>query len=463
MTVVVGGSIASLVTADRLAEAGQPVDLFLAERGLGGGFLPIPAKGRRLELGARLIELSYDDDPGEPPPLAEYRPGPHGHRPYLTLIDAAVRELAGGDLLALDPPQASIDGKRCTDYVLGGDLTGLVDVLDADELATMAAETAARVEAEGPHGAFAEDRESERWSRTFADVGIAHTGPSFHERLIESLASKMLPGGSGSVIGALHRKIWLPLFHPVTAWEACTGALTYRPQRPMWTLRTGGMGEVVQRLADRVRAASAVTVHEVGTLTGVSPDGTDGVQLVFEDGTEVTATRPVVGVGPDELFPAAGVPYESDRVIATMVWVEVAEAEVVDLPSVLFASEPDVGVFRVTENRADERPGHRTLCCELDHRRADPDGWAEVVGHALPALGVTTPGATIEIVMGASRPSFASPSFENQAAWSEARRQLDRLALPVRLVGGTTAFGADTFNEQLVQGLQVAEELLGVG
>ena len=117
----------------------------------------------------------------------------------------------------------------------------------------------------------------------------------------------MLPGGTASVIGALHRKIWLPLFHPVTAWEACTGTLTYRPQRTMFTLAQGGMGAVAQRLLDRVRAAPEVTVHDVGALHGLAAGDGDEVVLLFEDGTERTASRPVLGVGADELFAAAGI------------------------------------------------------------------------------------------------------------------------------------------------------------
>ena len=61
--VVVGGSVASLVAADALAAAGRSVELHLPESGVGGGFTPITLSGRRLELGARLIELSYDVEP----------------------------------------------------------------------------------------------------------------------------------------------------------------------------------------------------------------------------------------------------------------------------------------------------------------------------------------------------------------------------------------------------------------
>ena len=57
--VVVGGSVAALVTADAVSAAGPPVELHLPARGVGSGFLPIRHSDRLLELGPRLIELAY--------------------------------------------------------------------------------------------------------------------------------------------------------------------------------------------------------------------------------------------------------------------------------------------------------------------------------------------------------------------------------------------------------------------
>lgn len=455
--VVVGGSIAALVATDRLAADGRSVVLHLPERGVGGGFTALEIGGRRLDLGARLIELSYDDDAGEPPPLDAYRAGPHGHRPYLVLIDDLVRGLAGPDLVELDAPQVSVGGRRCSDYVLSGDLSGLVDVLDVDELSPMAAEAAARLEIEGPHGVFEPARAGERWERDFDDVGRSHTGDAFHDRLIDPLARKVIPGGSAAVIAGLHRKIWLPLFHPVTAWEACTGQLSYRPQRAMYSLAGGGMGEVVLRLIERLTAAPEVTIERSGALRAITGgSGSSVVDLAFEDGTAHSATRPIIGVGSDELFAATDVDFASTRVVATMVWLDVAAAEIVDLPSVLFATEPELELFRVTENQADSRPGFRTLCCELDQSCEDPDGWLGAATTSLVALGVLHPGAVPTQVAGASRPAYAAPSFANRAAFEQARAQLDALSLGSIVVGPGSTFGADTFNEQVIQGLASA-------
>ena len=393
------------------------------------------------------------------PPLSSYRPGPHGHRPFLALIDAFVRDLAGGDLVELSAPQASVSGRRMTDYVLTGDLSGLADAVDPDLRSAMAAEAKACVDAIGPHGLYARNRSDELWRLRYSEAGKAHTGVAFHELLIAPVAAKILPGGADSVVAALHRKIWMPLFHPVTAWEACAGALTYRPARPLWSVQNGGMGEIVLRLVERVEASPAVTIHRSGPLTGIRSAGGDDIELDFADGSRRRAERPIVGVGAGELFAAAGIDLPAERVPATMLWVDVAEDDVVDLPSVLCSAEPDGPLYRVTESLVDRRPGYRTMCCEMDHRRDEPDDWLRLTTEALTDLGVVRPGAAVERVAAASRPAFVAPSPENRAAFGAAREAYDLQRLPAVVVAGASSFGVDTFNEQVIQGLAAAERV----
>src|SRR4051794_32818078 len=96
--IVVGGSVASLVAAEALAEAGARVRLLLPEHGVGHGFSPLRRDGRTLELGVRLLELSYEDDGGATPPLRNYHPGLGGHRPYARLVSDWVHARVGDRL-----------------------------------------------------------------------------------------------------------------------------------------------------------------------------------------------------------------------------------------------------------------------------------------------------------------------------------------------------------------------------
>jgi hypothetical protein len=455
--VVVGGSVAALVTADAVSATGRPVELHLPGRGVGSGFLPVQAAGRQLELGPRLIELAYDDEVVPPPPLADYRPGPHGHRPYLALVQRLVLDLADGDLREIIPPELVRAGRRVPDFLLGSDLTPLRELLEPAELDAVAAEAAARVIAEGPAGLLGSGRERELWSTSFGDASRANHGATFHRLFIEAVAAKVLPGGSDTVIAALRRKIWLPLFHPATILDACRGSLRYRPKRPMHTVAGGGMGALVARLLERVRSRSNVTVRTVSPLRHIERAGTQ-VHLTYAEGDEVSTSQLVVGTGPEELFAALGVEYRPVRARTSLVWVDVDADRLLSAPSVLFSVDDDVAAYRVSESTAGAPPGLRTFTVELRHGIADDDLAAEARA-SLRALGIIEDNADAAIVRAGTVDAFTEPSAANAEAFARARTELDERAPGLTVVGGATAFAADAFNEQVVQGFRAAERL----
>ena len=431
--VVAGGSIAALVAADALAAAGAGVRLVLPERGVAGGFLPVTVDGRKLELGPRLVELSYDEEIGDPPPLADYRPGPHGHRPYLRLVNDFVRGL-GGAVVDVRPPEIVRRGRRVADFLLLGDLITLPDLLDDTEREAVARETAAAVEREGPAGWLAPDREERLWQETFATASVAHHGPTFDAAFIDAIATKILPGGASSVVAALRRKIWLPLFHPSTLHDAVTGNLRYRPNRPAQTIEPGGMATLVSALLDRIRSAG------VEVTTGPVPDAD------------------VLGGSVEDVFAAAAVEVALPRCRCVLAWVDVDEDAAGEPPSSLFVADPANPLYRVSASTAEKVDGRVTLTCELRHDIAVDDAGAAAVG-ALVDLGLAAAPSRCSVVHVAAVPAFVEPSFEAMAAYDAARRLFDERAGSTVVVGAAAGFAADSFNEQVVQGLAAADRL----
>lgn len=450
--VVVGGSIAALVAADHTSTRGREVRLLIPGGRVGSGFVPIERDGRRLDLGPRIIELGYDGPVAEPPPLSAYRAGPHGHRPFLGLIDDLVRSLAGDDLRPIEPPRVCRRGVDVVDFVIGGDLVGLPALLTDEErtaIAVEATEIAERLGSSGllEHGGLAD--------LTLAEASRTTHGATFHDVVIGPLATKATTGGADAVIAALHRKIWLPLLWPQSIAEACTGLLQYRPVRPMHTVARGGMGALVQRLQERLTAREGVTVETVGTVVSVEAAG--GTTAVgFADGRSVSAADVVLAVGADDAFRIAGQSGRAERTRSVFVWLDL-DHSVEAVPSVLFVLDPDLPVLRVSENTGDQAPGRRTVVCELAPSVADDDAPA-LAQQVVEALGLVGPrqGRKATVVAHLAGPSFASPSFSNRARHEEGLAALARAALPADVVG-VEAFGADTFNEQVVQGLAAAE------
>jgi hypothetical protein len=455
--VVVGGSVAALVAADALGRRGDAVELHLPERGIGSGFLPIEAGGRKLELGPRIVELAYDDAVGAAPPLESYRPGPHGHRPFLALVQQFVLDLAGDDLAPIRGPEIVLDGRRGGDVILGGDLSSLATLLAPDDRVQIASEARHQAADEGPRGLLDPSRQDELWSSTFAEASMRNHGPTFHARVIDAIAGKILPGGSSAVIAALRRKIWLPLFWPETLAAACDGTLAYRPARPMHTIAGGGMGAVVQRLLDRIDASRFVVSRRVARLVAVERAG-GGYVLRYDGGAETTARAVVAGCPPEELFGAVGVEYAPDRVRAAIAWLDVDDDHLLDAPSVVFAADESVDAFRVSESTAESAPGRHTFCCEL-RAGVDPTDLDAAAPPSLVQLGVVADARDATVVRSGVVDAFATPGFANAHAFAAAQSAFEGRNPGVEVVGGALSFAADSFNEQVVQGLRAAARL----
>lgn len=452
--VVVGGSIAGLVAADRLAADGVEVDLFVPERGLGGGFVGPRFGGRRVEVGSRLIELMYGgDEPPTVPSLDDYRPGSHGHRPYLPLVRELVHGLAPQGLVDVAPALVDVNGTRYRDWILDGRLSGLVQLIEQDPVTRESVVQATRsaVDHWGDRGWFRDPRRLA--TATFYDADVAHLGREFHERFTEPFASRILEGGSSSVCADLHRKIWLPLFWPGSVHAALTHESVDHPVRPMHTVAGGGMSALVERLVGRVVDHPLVTGHRHGAMVGLRSDGGD-VALGFADGTSVTAHRPILATSAEELFRSAGLDYGPDKVVSSLAWLALPEGAVV--PDTMWLLEADRPVFRMTRNQADD--GAPIVCCELAWW-VDPAETEAVARRELVRCGIIERPEDATQLSSICVGSFARPSADNRAAFASAQTALDDRAVSALIVGAGAAFGADHFNEQVIQGLAAAKRV----
>jgi hypothetical protein len=185
----------------------------------------------------------------------------------------------------------------------------------------------------------------------------------------------------------------------------------------------------------------------------VAADGARTV-LEFEDGSApVSSTRPVLGYPPEQLFPAAGVPYAPERVPLSICWALVAEDDVLELPSMTFVADPDLPAYRVNSGGDGGPPGEQLLSLELAHDVDLADAEAET-RRTLEVTGLVRPGAGLRIVHKVRAPAFTAPTAGNVDAFRAARESYNQLSVDAEIVGGAAAFGADSLNEQVIQGLK---------
>lgn len=454
---VVGGTIAAVCAADALAARGRSVRLLLPRKGVGGGFLPVVRDGVPLELGMRVLELHYEGV-GAPPPLHTYRPDEEGHRPFVGLVDQWVRDLVGDDaVVPVDAPASYVGGRLGPELLLRSDLRGAAELVSPEEGRRIAAEADEAVAAAGPAGWLSAEGRADLWARAFDEASVHQHGQTFHERFLAPFAAKIRPGGGSDVVAALRRKLWLPLFWPQTVAEAFGGRpVGFVPERPLTVVGPGGgIGPVVRALLDRVSAR--VRVEEYDAVSGLEAAG-PALRITLGDGREEVAERPVLGLSAPELFAAAGIEYAPAKVRSVLAWVRVAEEDLRVLPGFVHVHDAEVRAYRVTAGHRDAGSGARVLCVELAHD-VGPDDAPVQARSALERLGITAEGAAADVLGVFSGPTFTDPTADTASRHARAVASWHDRSLPAVVVGGALTMGADSFNEQVLQGLQTAEEL----
>lgn len=454
---VTGGSIAALACADTFAAAGLSVRLLLPRKGAGGGFAPMRREGRGLELGVRLFELAYEGvEEDDIPPLADYEPAIGHHRAYTPLVRRWVQERAGDRLVQADRPRMVLDGHVVDDLLFTTDATVLRHALGDEERAAIRAEAEVAAAAQGDAGPLADDRADELAGMSLQDASLACHGPTFHGRFAEPYAGKIV-GGTHDVLATLRRKAWVPLFWPRTLAEACgDGPVSFHPDRPFHGLTGGGAGQIVDLLLDRLRAHPRVEVREVGALEHVAPANGSGVRMDFADTGTIFARRPVIANAPSELFAAAGIDYTPEKARTVIVWLDVAASDLLWIPGLLNVVDRADPIVRVSSGGWSATADHRILTVELAHD-TDPKAAVPAVIASLKRYGILAEGASPEVAMAVAAPTFALPTADNVARFDRAHDQFIGLGLDADLAGGVTDFGADAFNEQVVQALHLTE------
>jgi hypothetical protein len=71
--------------------------------------------------------------------------------------------------------------------------------------------------------------------------------------------------------------------------------------------------------------------------------------------------------------------------------------------------------------------------------------------------GLAREGAAVDLLHHLAIAGPADPSAASVAAFAAARERLDAVRLPAEIVGGASAFGADSLNEMVIQGLRAEE------
>lgn len=454
--VVVGASVAAMVTVERMAAAGEDVR-WLVTGPTGGAFAPKTVDGRHVGLGLRLIEREYVAGENElaSPPLAHHVPGHAGHRPWMGMIADYLDDLIP-DLVPAPTPRLVLGSRTAEDFTLTGRLAAMTDLVDERTRTRIAEEVTEILHTADPAGVLAEPGPL---GMSLQEASLHNHGELFHRVVVAPIASALVPGGATAVEATQRHKVWAPLYWPETLLQAATGQTpTFDPHRQFWTDRHGGMSEIITVLEDRIAASPRVTRLNVGRVTRLNNAGMQTF-MTFESGHEEHASSPILGTSPADTFTAAGIPHHADRVAMSFLWLDVEERDVRDPAPITFLD--DEVVFRVCSTTPQpDLAGTPRRAFSVELRNGAPPDARHAI-RAMARAGVIAEAARPAVVAHHRIPAFSVPSASNRHGFEQALGDL-RDALPAtRLLGALAGYGADPLNEQLFGGLRAALEVCG--
>jgi hypothetical protein len=304
---------------------------------------------------------------------------------------------------------------------------------------------------------LADPHDPRLWELDLDTASRRNHGALFHDTFIRPMTQKIFGTDATDVPTMVRRKAWMPLFWPETLHQVATGAApAWRPTHRRF--HDNGHLDPVNGLRRRLQASPHVQWVDVDRVERVTVRG-PFTEVRFMDGTVARHRQPLLGVQPEELFNAAGAPYRPERVTSVLTWLEVADGDVCHLPGVVMVVDPEIAAFRISAGGTPSRPGHQVFTVELAQDVADA-AIAGEAAHALRRLGLVTERAELRSLASHKGLAFTAPTNANRRRFEAAKARFDELGSNAELLGRASTFGADSLNEQAIQGLAAAARAL---
>lgn len=453
--VLAGNSLALLVAACVLGRQGRPVLWLTDARKPGGYFAGLRMGDDAFDLGSVLLE----------------RPGPGGPAPALDTYDALRRydsarfsALAWDFLAPLLPArrtptaQCAVGGRRVPDYLLSNRVDGLAGMDLAAPLQAVAAGPAHPCHAGHKLAAGAYD------TLDYADAARHNHGEAVQAALVDPFLRKLTGGVPWPFMARFHRAGWLPLYYPETVAQALAGQPVALAEYPFWLPAAGWCGALVEALLAEVGRYPSVRRSDQPLAALARRDG--AFTLKWGDGQVLATQALALGLPNERAHALLGVPAPAvPRAVGIRLLLLRVRQDAIGQPAgCLMVPDAAFAAYRISDQDAlagRDTPWHRVVVeAGLGSAAADEAALDERLRLELcRLLAVDDPHAVVT-VRGLSVPqSLSLPSAAEVTAAAADLARLHEAARGILLCGALAGFGATSLNDQIVQGLALAQRL----
>lgn len=458
-SILAGNNIATVIGALELGRAGEEVMLFTDGKRLGGHFGGVEFDGHAFDIGMVTIEMVepkfFDQD------LATYSADIRND--WTRFADKSNAWLeANANIERAPTTYCLVKGQEVPDYLLTNRLDGLPQfgITPPGELT-------------------ADDQRHAKYkilSETYdtLDYGIAGEachGADFHQNYIEPFVKKLAGKSSSELIARFHRGIWAPLYYPETLSAAMKGDEVGLPEYPFWSTSEGRVSAMVQACVDEIQQMENVTIvtELVQELTVTSTGAAINAGCVSTESGKVA-----LGLVPSRMAELLSLqtPPEIDSLPLTVLFALVRSDLLADRPACIMIADEDYAAYRYTDQDAFANR-------KADWHRVVLEASAETIAERYPSLSaeeammkelelvIAGPSNVSDVSEGieilrciTSRNALTIPTKKSIDRLDEMAGQFSAASRNAILTGGLLGYGVTSLNDQVVQGLKIANQFL---
>jgi hypothetical protein len=449
---LIGNNMALLVAAAELDRRGRRSILMTDGKPLGGHFAGAQIGGARFDVGMMLLEKLA-------PSVAHARLDsydPRRRNDWTRFADrAAVWLDACEPLLRAPTPQSLVEGRYVPDHLIANRL----DVFQGSRVQALP-----RLDRNDPRHAAHKTTGAAYDRLSYADAARANHGDALQSRFIEPFVRKLTGHGSEVLLARYHRAAWVPLYYPETLSAAMRGDSDGLAEYPFWTNRTGCVGDLVARLCDQVSNSNCVRIVAEPLS---STHAADGRWCVATPTCNIAPDRIALGLTVERaraLFGLAPRPAPLAASVVVMFCLVRSEA-IRRHTSCLMVVDEEFATYRVTDQDvlADrDPPWHRVVI------ESSPDSLLQLANgqtqeaillHELrQLLSVVGDDAVQVLKTVTARNALALPTADEVDRCAADHEELASVVPGAQLTGCLLGYGAMSMNDQVIQGLKIAEE-----
>lgn len=461
---VVGNNIGAMICALELANKGNQVRLINPLPFWGSHLVGNKVDGQKFDFGRIIYDFfSYNND----------------NTSDIKTYDAHVRNDVGRfyshirkyieshiKVNEMSTPQMYFNGEIIDDFLFADSLAVLSKF---DEVTKTKIKAELEIIVNGDRSLHASNKRNpsqEFMNTDFAIVSEANHGKTLHQMLIAPYLDKILESKNPELCAQYHRIPWVPLYYPETLLSNFTDSPQELPKPKFHYPTAGYFAIIIEELERLIKEHKDIEIIN-DNVDSVKIGESFTVKLKCQ---ELNATNLIWGGDQEQLARALGTemaPIETRKLPITFTFIRLRSEAVKRQFSVLVVVDEDEIPFRITNQtncsgRNDEFTKLVIECNPTQLAKGAKDNSCyekDLVIQSLISMGIIeTPGVIETVAIKRVDKTIRIPNRKNEEIFNHYYKSLTSHKGNIIQLGSSTDFVAISINDQIIQGLRIAEK-----